>query len=324
MARMSIDDSVLRDPRVSVLARLCGWSRRETLGALLDVWAICYDKVTDVLPAEHIEVTTGHADFAAHMITASLASECENGVSVKGVKQRIGYLQTKTSAGRRGGLKSGESRRESAKHKHACASTTPQAPPNPIPIVPDPAPDPVPDPAPDVVVVVVPDRQSAPPDGDRATPPTGDPLPGDRDADPIAEPLPPDCHADQVADQLPCDHDSAPIAVLPPSEVARRSAPGAARQNRAHRAHPLPAGWCPGRDELALAKTLGVPCDREADAFRDHHSAKGTRFVDWQAAFRNWLRNAVKFNRGNARPDRPSFFEILDSLPCEPATGVPS
>lgn len=139
MARMSIDDSVLRDPRVSVLARLCGWSRRETLGALLDVWAICYDHVTDVLPAEYIDVAAGPPDFTKHLIAAGLASESARGVSVKGVKQRIEYLEAKVSAGRLGGRKSGESRRETSKQTRSTARSTPQAPPNPIPTVPDPA-----------------------------------------------------------------------------------------------------------------------------------------------------------------------------------------
>lgn len=135
MARMSIDDSVLRDPRVLVLAKLCGWSRRETLGALLDVWAICYDYVTDVLPAEYIDVGAVLPDFAKHLVTAGLATECSSGgVSLKGVKQRIEYLEAKARAGRAGGRKSGESRKDSAKQKPSTTRSTPQAPRNPIPI----------------------------------------------------------------------------------------------------------------------------------------------------------------------------------------------
>jgi len=76
----------------------------------------------------------------------------------------------------------------------------------------------------------------------------------------------------------------------------------------------MPAEWAPRSDELALAKTLGVDASQELTAFRDHHSAKGTRFVDWNAAFRTWLRNAVKFNRGGGRAPAPSFFDIVDSV----------
>jgi hypothetical protein len=33
----------------------------------------------------------------------------------------------------------------------------------------------------------------------------------------------------------------------------------------------------------------------EVEKFQDYHRAKGSKFVDWDAAFRNWCRNAEKF-----------------------------
>lgn len=51
----------------------------------------------------------------------------------------------------------------------------------------------------------------------------------------------------------------------------------------------------------ALAKSYGLNPHKELAAFRDHHAAKGTLFKDWQAAYRNWLRNAVKFAAKGAR-----------------------
>jgi hypothetical protein len=44
--------------------------------------------------------------------------------------------------------------------------------------------------------------------------------------------------------------------------------------------------------------------------------------VDWDAAFRTWLRNAVKFNRGGGRGGPASFFEVLDSLPRSAPLGA--
>src|SRR5690348_7758875 len=56
MARMSTDDSLGRDPRLDHLAELCGWTRRETAGCLqLDVWALCYDRVTPNLPPGDVD-----------------------------------------------------------------------------------------------------------------------------------------------------------------------------------------------------------------------------------------------------------------------------
>lgn len=53
------------------------------------------------------------------------------------------------------------------------------------------------------------------------------------------------------------------------------------------------------RAEL-LAKSYGLNPHKEQAAFRDFHVAKGTIFKDWQAAYRTWLRNAVKFAQKGA------------------------
>lgn len=57
----------------------------------------------------------------------------------------------------------------------------------------------------------------------------------------------------------------------------------------------LPNDWSPRSEEREKAVGLGVDCDFEAEQFRDHHAAKGSRLSDWNAAFRTWLRNARKF-----------------------------
>ncbi len=106
----------------------------------------------------------------------------------------------------------------------------------------------------------------------------------------------------------------------PRSQTGDRIAPPARKSSRASRTArslPMPADWAPQSEEIALAKTLGVDASRELAAFRDHHSAKGTRFVDWNAAFRTWLRNSVKFSRSSGRAPSPSFFDVLDSLPTQ-------
>jgi len=129
--------------------------------------------------------------------------------------------------------------------------------------------------------------------------------------------------SDQIRlDQIRVDRwESAPAA---PTDIATGGAVAVSRERRkagparARRALPMPAAWAPRGDELALAETLGVLASSEAESFKDHHVAKGSHFVDWDAAFRTWLRNAVKFGRTSAA-GRPSFFDIIDSLP---ATGA--
>jgi hypothetical protein len=72
----------------------------------------------------------------------------------------------------------------------------------------------------------------------------------------------------------------------------------------------LPPDWQPRPEERQKARECGVDCDREVSQFKDHHAAKGEPMLDWDAAFRTWLRNAVKFSRGrqgsfSTEPDRP-------------------
>jgi hypothetical protein len=142
MARMSIDDMIGRDTRIDRLARLCGWSRRETRACLEDVWSLCYDRVVPYLPTDDIEVTalrdavappTYSDGFVAALLTVGLArpalksdrfytkkdgakipwrdSEWRDRLYMSGAPERIGYLLTQKEGGRQGGIKSGESRR---------------------------------------------------------------------------------------------------------------------------------------------------------------------------------------------------------------------
>ncbi len=49
---------------------------------------------------------------------------------------------------------------------------------------------------------------------------------------------------------------------------------------------------------ITLAKKNGWPDPySEAEGFRDYHIAHGTLMFDWEAAFRTWLRNCLKFNK---------------------------
>lgn len=176
MARMSIDDSFGRDPRVRVLAKKCGWSRRETMGALLDIFAVCYDRVTALLPEQHI-ITTAEQDglecpgFVEKLIESGLASRHKNSsmIRIAGAEERILYLIQKSESGRVGGLKSAESRKKQPKQTSSTPQavlpltlkhpgSTPQAPRNPpVPdLVPDLDPASVPDPVPSLALV--PDR----------------------------------------------------------------------------------------------------------------------------------------------------------------------
>lgn len=53
MARMSVDDMLSRDPRLTRLAKAAGLSKYEVAGRLvLEVWPICYDRIDPVISVD--------------------------------------------------------------------------------------------------------------------------------------------------------------------------------------------------------------------------------------------------------------------------------
>lgn len=197
MARMSIDDMIARDTRIDRLAKLCGWSRRETRACLEDVWALCYDRIVPYLPAEDIEVTAARDaiapvaypdGFVAALRVVGLARDATTGdrlfvrkdgtrlpwpdqqwrdrVYLAGAAERVGYLLGKKSAGQQGGVKSGQSRRSKTKQSFASASSESQASRNP--------PDPVPDLVPEIPEISP--ARAIPPSTEPVAPPRTEPA----------------------------------------------------------------------------------------------------------------------------------------------------
>lgn len=68
---------------------------------------------------------------------------------------------------------------------------------------------------------------------------------------------------------------------------------GAKRRRR------LPDDWQPNQQHHGYAVANQIDLAVEWPQFADHHRSKGTTMLDWDAAFRNWLRNAVKFRARN-------------------------
>ena len=70
----------------------------------------------------------------------------------------------------------------------------------------------------------------------------------------------------------------------------------AAAPTKPSRGTTAPSGFTPDQTAHDIAASTGVNLQAELANFLDHHAARGTVFKDWQAAFRTWLRNAVKFS----------------------------
>lgn len=83
------------------------------------------------------------------------------------------------------------------------------------------------------------------------------------------------------------------------------------------RAIQIPGTWKPNSQHVDFAATAGLVVAREAERFRDHHQSKGSTMKDWDAAFRNWLRNAVEYGRG-----RPALTPVPNG-PVDPSTLPP-
>lgn len=58
---------------------------------------------------------------------------------------------------------------------------------------------------------------------------------------------------------------------------------------------PLPPDFTFDDRSKQMAEGRGLNVHAELAAFKDRNLATGATYSDWQAAFRNWLRNAVKF-----------------------------
>ena len=67
------------------------------------------------------------------------------------------------------------------------------------------------------------------------------------------------------------------------------------------RAQQMPKDWTPNEQHRALAASIGVNLEQQVAQFTDHHTAKGSRFIDWDAALRTWLRNSQRFSAGKQR-----------------------
>lgn len=203
MARMSIDDKFLRDPRVTQLALDLGITRWDAMGRLLAVFSTCYDLERDVLQSALIDHAAELAGFADAMFAVDLAVNTRRGLRVRGAGKRIEYLTPKREAGRLGGIKSGESRRKLAKQKRSKREASPN-PPDPVPDLP---PDPVPE-----------DQNPSPP---RAIPPSTEPVAEHRSGQPVH-------HATQQGAATP-DQVSRPaignVAELQRAPTPDRSAP---------------------------------------------------------------------------------------------------
>ena len=60
---------------------------------------------------------------------------------------------------------------------------------------------------------------------------------------------------------------------------------------------PLPEDWKPNDKHYDLAQSLNLDIQTEYNCFSDHALSKDRKLFNWDAGFRNWLRQAAKYVR---------------------------
>ena len=73
---------------------------------------------------------------------------------------------------------------------------------------------------------------------------------------------------------------------------------------------PFPPAFKPLADHIAIASEKGINIETELLNFRDYHQDRGTKLIDWNSAFRVWLRNArvnPLSGRQRSEPDSPHW-----------------
>jgi len=95
-----------------------------------------------------------------------------------------------------------------------------------------------------------------------------------------------------------CKSPSIAISTLnPPNGIGESERKGELSNGSART---LPVDFEPNERAKELAKGQHQNVLALCAAFKDHHAAKGSVFKDWQAAFRMWLRNDLKFKEARS------------------------
>jgi hypothetical protein len=120
-------------------------------------------------------------------------------------------------------------------------------------------------------------------------------------------------------------------ALFPDESKKRSTKKELGKQKAAKRKSPMPADW----PDAALQAEAGrfwrahdrpdsaAGIDHHREQARNNHAAKGSKFVDWDAAWRTWYRNTVRFERmppnsaGGANRRRSNLSLVAEKLLSE-------
>ncbi len=101
-----VDTSAIDDPtfRFRRAAKALGITHDELLGRCLRLWAVCFKRRTEFLPELEIDLAAGLDGFGAALIAGDLADRMDDLVRVRGVYDRLSYLESQHERGVRSGI----------------------------------------------------------------------------------------------------------------------------------------------------------------------------------------------------------------------------
>lgn len=76
----------------------------------------------------------------------------------------------------------------------------------------------------------------------------------------------------------------------------------------------LPMDFKPDTEAIEFARDKKLDLDAELSKFKDYYQATGSVMVDWQSAFRAWLKNAVTFRVAKSATSKDEAWRFDDAL----------
>jgi len=101
--RVNVDSSALTDPRIRRLGLRLGMPWRQAFGHLISVWMLCYDRKSNTVSCEDADISAELEGFANAMVAADLAIARGDKIKVRGVDDRIAFLNRQKERAVKGG-----------------------------------------------------------------------------------------------------------------------------------------------------------------------------------------------------------------------------
>ena len=97
------------------------------------------------------------------------------------------------------------------------------------------------------------------------------------------------------------------------NEMKGNESKGKEGKDNGARRRAYPKDFVPNESNKGWATKLGLDINAALEEFREFHTFKGNRYIDWHLAFNHWLRNSVRFSRGKPQQKIVSG-DIFDAM----------